>query len=415
MNGPALLSPNAFRQRASRGAGRPKISKRVNRSGSISWCVDLGTVNGVRQRQFFKSKQEAENKADLLKIARTNLGAAAFALTDKQRVDATEALGLLAPVNATLVQACRYYLKHAKPPRPILVKDLVTAFLAAKKQAGRRPIYLKNLAYILNACVRQFGERQANDLGHEEIELWIRSLPLSLRSQAHYCADLSNLFSYAIKQNHCASNPIDRLERPRGEEKTIGILTVEQAGRLLDVARDESRRGMLPFVVLGLFCGLRREELLRLDWKCVNLQEHFVEVTAAASKTRQRRIVRLTHSLPNGERGVTVIYKPALDWLSKMKCPKSGPIAPKDAPYQLERLAGLAGIEPYPRNALRHSFASYLLALTQNAALVAEQLGHAGFESLYRNYRQLVTPKNAAAYWMMSSKISTKRGTFRST
>ena len=63
--------------------------------------------------------------------------------------------------------------------------------------------------------------------------------------------------------------------------------------------------------------------------------------------------------------------------------------------------AKLAGIQPYPRNALRHSFASYLMALTQNAAVVAEQLGHADFESLYRNYRQLVTPKSALQYWQL--------------
>ena len=92
------------RNRASRTTQRPKITKRINASGTISWCVDLGLVNGKRRRHFYKTKQEAETKGDQFKIARTNLGTAAFSLTDKQRIDATEALGLLAPVNVSLVQ-----------------------------------------------------------------------------------------------------------------------------------------------------------------------------------------------------------------------------------------------------------------------------------------------------------------------
>jgi len=254
---------------------------------------------------------------------------------------------------------------------------------------------------MLSIFARQFGDRLVNEVTHEEIEAWVLSLSLSLRSQAHYYADLSNLFNYSVKQNHCAANPIDRLERPRGEDAAIGILTVEQAARLLELAHEHQDLGMLPFIAIGLFCGLRREELIRLDWSRVNLAEGFIEVTAAASKTRQRRIVRLTHTLPSGSKGKPMVYQPAIKWLRRATIPTAGPVTPSDAPYQLEKLAKLAGIQPYPRNALRHSFASYLMGLTQNAAVVAEQLGHVGFESLYRNYRQLVTPKSAAQYWQL--------------
>jgi site-specific recombinase XerD len=389
------------RNRASRTTHRRNITRRINASGTISWCVDLGLVNGKRKRHFYKTKHEAETKADQFKIARTNLGTAAFSLTDKQRIDATEALALLAPVNVSLVQACRYYLKHAKPARPLAIKEAITRFLEAKQRAGRRPVYLKNLSYTLNTFGRHFGDRLVNDVTHEEIEAWVLSLPLSLRSQAHYYSDLSNLFSYSVKQNHCAANPIDRLERPRGEDAAIGILTVEQAARLLELAHEHHGLGMLPFITIGLFCGLRREELMRLEWSRVNMAEGFIEVTAAASKTRQRRIVRLTHTLPNGRNGKAIVYQPAIKWLRRVTIPNAGPVTPSDAPYQLQQLAELAGIQPYPRNALRHSFASYLMALTQNAAVVAEQLGHAGFESLYRNYRQLVTPKSATQYWQL--------------
>jgi hypothetical protein len=165
------------RNRASRTTQRANITRRINASGTISWCVDLGLVNGKRKRHFYKTKQEAQTKADQFKIARTNLGTAAFSLTDKQRVDATEALSLLAPVNVSLVQACRYYLKHAKPARPLAVKEAIASFLEAKRRAGRRPVYLKNLSYILHTFRRHFGDRPVNDVTHEEIGAWVLPAP----------------------------------------------------------------------------------------------------------------------------------------------------------------------------------------------------------------------------------------------
>ena len=154
----------------------------------------------------------------------------------------------------------RYYLKHAKPARPLAIKEAITHFIEAKQRAGRRPVYLKNLSYTLHIFGQHFGDRLVNDVTHNEIEAFVLSLPLSLRSQAHYYADLSNLFNYSVKQNHCAANPIDRLERPRGEDAAIGILTVEQAARLLALDHQHQDFGMFPFITIGLFCGLRREE-----------------------------------------------------------------------------------------------------------------------------------------------------------
>ena len=58
-----------------------------------------------------------------------------------------------------------------------------------------------------------------------------------------------------------------------------------------------------------------------------------------------------------------------------------------------------AGIERWPNNALRHSFASYHLALHQNAATTALQLGHTDSRLLFEHYRELVHPEDAKAFW----------------
>jgi 2,4-dienoyl-CoA reductase-like NADH-dependent reductase (Old Yellow Enzyme family) len=57
------------------------------------------------------------------------------------------------------------------------------------------------------------------------------------------------------------------------------------------------------------------------------------------------------------------------------------------------------GVE-WPSNALRHSFASYHLALHQDGGKLALQLGHGGGMSvLIRHYREIVSPEAVRAWF----------------
>jgi hypothetical protein len=61
-----------------------------------------------------------------------------------------------------------------------------------------------------------------------------------------------------------------------------------------------------------------------------------------------------------------------------------------------------ATIAEWPHNALRHSFASYRLAATQDAPRVALELGHSGSPQLvFSHYREVVTPEDAERYWQI--------------
>jgi integrase len=56
---------------------------------------------------------------------------------------------------------------------------------------------------------------------------------------------------------------------------------------------------------------------------------------------------------------------------------------------------------------LRHSFASYRYAATQDAPLTAHDLGHSGTQLLYQHYRELVTPEEAERYWKLEPASDT--------
>ncbi len=137
-----------------------------------------------------------------------------------------------------------------------------------------------------------------------------------------------------------------------------------------------------------MFAGLRTSEIMRLDWSSIDLDRGFIEVAAKKTKTAQRRLVTITENLQA--------------WLAPF-VRESGPVSPLPTTYQwhFRKAACAAGIARWPNNALRHSFASYLLADNQDAARVALQLGHSESRTLFAHYRELVKPEEAKAFWQI--------------
>ena len=145
---------------------------------------------------------------------------------------------------------------------------------------------------------------------------------------------------------------------------------------------------LLPALAIQAFAGLRTAEVRRLDWSEVDLARGYITVTAAKAKSAQRRLIPIAPNLA--------------DWLRSYQG-QSGPVAPKIYHYAIELLLRAMPNPPkWPKNGLRHSFASYYLAEHQNAAELALHLGHTSTELIFANYRELVMPLAAHEYWRIS-------------
>ena len=224
-----------------------------------------------------------------------------------------------------------------------------------------------------------------HEIAASQIEAWLGTRGESLRTRRNYQADIRNLFNFAIRRGYVASNPVDRLEKIILDEKAVEILSVAQAARLLEAA-EASGGTMTPFVSIGLFAGLRTREIAVLDWRDVDLTEMTITVHAAKTKTRARRIVEVSDNLKA--------------WLLPYSA-KAGPVAPDHYRQRFEDTRRAAGIDPWPRNAMRHSAASYHLAAHRNESLTQAMLGHESGKMLIQHYRELVRPKDATRYWQI--------------
>jgi integrase len=101
-----------------------------------------------------------------------------------------------------------------------------------------------------------------------------------------------------------------------------------------------------------------------------------------------------------GARKRFVTMQPNLrEWLLPLRKHKGNVTSGEMFRQAFDQARIAAGIEEWPDNALRHSFASYHLAHFKNAASTALELGHHDSRVTFAHYRELVKPKDADQYW----------------
>lgn len=363
----------------------PRLKKAKHNNGTFAWLVDC-RIRGTGERLFFKTKAEAETVAQQKRIARENEGMAGISVPEKLRIETLDCVKLLEPFGVSLRDAVGYFVKHSRPESGLKkLRAVRDEFLEAKADANRRAEYLRVQRCVLGKFCQTFGERNANEVRPDEIAEWLKGHGWSQRTRKNYHSDLSNFFGFAIRKGYCASNPMMRLEKPSVDEAPAPeIFTPSEAAALLE-ASERLGGNMTPFFAIGLFAGLRTTELLKLDWRNVDLKAKTIEVSSVVSKTREHRYVTISDNLAA--------------WL-RAHAHEKGPVKPAAWRWHRDAARNAAGLKKWPDNGMRHSFGSYHFARHSNAALTASEMGHRGnTQTLFAHYRALVKPKDAQRYW----------------
>lgn len=364
----------------------PNVYSRRHRSGEIGFIVDVGLVNGKRERHSFKTKEDADSFAALKRTERINEGTAALGLSQSARMDASKALEILAPHDVTLLKAAEYYAKHVLAYRTApLVPEVVARLIADAEKNDRRDRTVEELRSRLITFSDDFKTRRLSEITGEEIEAWLNEYDWSPRTRINYLTKISQLFNYGLRHRWVDANIVERIERPTAEDKEPGILSVDQAAALL---QDAGKHGLLAYVAVGLFAGLRSAELLRLQWLAVNLEEKSIVVGAQIAKKRSRRVVEIC---------------PALEAFLSTSCgPGTGMLVNEDSFREnLDALRKAVGLNDWPHNGLRHSFASYHLAAFGDAIKTATILGHKDPGVVHNHYKALVQKSEAMRFWAL--------------
>jgi integrase len=395
---------------------------KIVRSGSITVKiyrrVDRGNVRHVvayylgqdRIRKIITDFAEAKTEANRIANQLSKGDKEALQLTGADSVAYLQANRLLRPFDVPLLAAIEEYCAAKKFDVPLhaaakhyasrqkvivarkMVAEVVEEFIAAKKADGMSIRYLADCRSRLGRFARDIHSHIAA-VDESVITAWLRGLGLSGRSRNNYRAMVQALFRFARSQEYLVKNEptvADDLPLAKDTGGEVGIFKPEELARFLLANPKElkikgSSQFLVPYLVLGGFCGLRHAEINRMDWTDIDLPQRIVRIKAAKAKTAANRIVPICDS--------------AAAWLTKFVQDEGQICSDRQSKYARNVAAKLK--IKWPANGLRHSFGSYRLAQVKSAPQVALEMGNTP-HMIFSHYRSVVTEHDAECWFALA-------------
>ena len=215
---------------------------------------------------------------------------------------------------------------------------------------------------------------------------------LSNRTVLHVHRVLNQALKWAVRQDYLGRNPAERVDAPSPRRRAMNTLSAFEVGTLLDAAQDSY---YYPVIYTGISTGLRRNELLALRWRDIDLEMlslsvsqtlykgngrvEFKEPKSDYSRRRVSMTPKLACFLREYKREREVLYLE----LGSVLSPDSlvfanadgGPIDPSVLSHNFGRIVKKAGLNVRFHD-LRHSYATLMLAAGVHPKIVSEALGH---------------------------------------
>lgn len=396
------------------------------------WQADAGTINGNRHMKSCPTLEKAEDwlqaQAQLVK----DQGHGAYSLREHQRVDVMRALAeldklndadkakdpappsclsslpklspletvakdyheaweLLRDTGASLKDAARYFRSRRAPAIPRTVTEVIAEYVKDAKDNKLRERSVRAIEIECSKLAERFGTQLVTEIGRDDADKWLRSFShLSASTQRHIRIIANGLYNFALDRDYTTlENPFAPRKHRRKmheDEKMPACMPWSDAGKVLRYA-SENDESMVPALAIGFFAGLRTSEIGGLDWEQVDFNNKRITVLSTVAKKRRTRYVTMMDNLTA--------------WLLPYRR-KSGLVAPDGQKWRSRLDAIREGAKvKWPKNSMRHSFASHYYVMTNDAAKTAFELGHAGRDTqmLFEHYRSLVTTEDAQAYF----------------
>ncbi len=243
--------------------------------------------------------------------------------------------------------------------------------------------------------------------------------PLSSKTVLHHHRLISSIFSTAVEWGALFSNPCDRTKPPRVEKKEPKYLDEVQAATLLDLLETESTE-YKTMIRLLLFTGLRRGELLGLEWKDVDFDKCTLQICRTSlylpdkgifedetKNVTSNRIIKLSQTAVNDLKAyrawqIEQRFKVGDNWTqsNRIFTTEDGkPLHPDTLSRWFSKFikAHSDKLPPITIHSLRHTNATLQIAGGVPLTTVAKRLGHADTVTTSKIYAHAIKSADEAA------------------
>jgi integrase len=264
--------------------------------------------------------------------------------------------------------------------------------------------------------IPHLGHLPLSKLRPEHVEQWHAALlagglaPLTVR---HAHSVLKLVLGRAVENGSLARNVATLRKPPAMDVKEIEILTPEQITTVLDALLGHS---LHPIVSLALATGMRRGELLALEWGDIDLDRAVLRVERSLEETkaglrvkppktkrgrrniglaadavtmlREHRKAQIELRLALGQGGQPVLVFSTIE---------GGHLSPNGLSRSWRQTCRVRKLPRVPFHALRHTHASTLIRAGVDVLTISRRLGHSNAAMTLDVYGHLIEGSDAAA------------------
>jgi len=354
----------------------------IRKRGANSWeiKIELERINGKRHRRFVTVK-------GTYKDAQKELTRLLSSADDGTLPD---------PTRMTVGEYLRAYLDSALRLSP---KTLERYRELAERQV-----------------IPHLGEIKLQKLRPEQIEQWHAALlagGLAARTVGHAHRVLSSVLKRAVENGTLARNVAAIRKPPKVEQEEIEILSADQISAILDGLAGHA---LHPIAALAVSSGLRRGELLGLQWADIDLDaatlrvERSVEETRAGLRVKPPKTKRGRRNITLPPEGVTML-RAHRKWQIELRLAlgqggqpslvfttiEGGLLSPNGISRSWRQTCAARKLPRVQFHALRHTHASTLIRAGVDVLTISRRLGHSSASMTLDVYGHLMEGADAAA------------------
>ena len=223
--------------------------------------------------------------------------------------------------------------------------------------------------------------------------------PLAPKTIRHHYATLANIFAFSVKQEIILKNPMDKVDCPKTQKKKVDALHTVQAKVFLGLL-DECPMDFRCMLNLMITTGIRRGEMMGLQWGDIDFDNHIISVNRNITYTPASGIVVSTPKTECSVRQIPLMPSVAAlllemrngaDWNKQYYLFPKGddPLMARDPNSVTRRVKRFMKTHDLPDMSphdLRHSCATLLLSNGADIKSVQEILGHSNASTTLNFY-----------------------------
>jgi integrase len=284
---------------------------------------------------------------------------------------------------------------------PLLVADLCRQFVLYRATRKLDKRTLAEGRYVARRISDQLGNKLAHEITRADVRRLLDNATSQSTARKLYKVT-SLIFDYGKENGVVALHPMLDMDRPEVPYAIPGILSPAEFRTLL-TATESKFPDLLPFLSLAGFAGIRRAEMVKqyaadqvLQWSDIDFTKRLITVRDGVAKATRRKL---------GNRRFVPMEDALISWLKPCRQDNGAVVTISDAAFRrrMKKLHAATKIAP-DQNALRHSFASYWLARSENGVgALSKHMGNS--ESVCRrHYLETLTPQEGKMWFAIRKK-----------